>query len=83
MADSIGQCKYCGTNCVNQGSYIVGKAGGHNCSKSPNKKHIIVPNPPYCVFCGTETKNQGSYLVGKAGGHNCQQSPTGRHQLAE
>lgn len=83
MADSIGTCKYCGTDCHNQGQDIVGKVGGHICSKSPTRKHIILPNPPYCVFCGTETHNQGSDLVGKSGGHKCSKSPTGWHQLAE
>jgi hypothetical protein len=75
-------CKYCGTVCKNHGSDIVGKVGGHICSKSPTKKHILVPNPPYCVYCGTETHTQGSSLVGNAGGHICSKSPTSKHQLA-
>jgi hypothetical protein len=76
-------CKYCGTECRNSGSSLLGKNGSSSCPNSPTKKHILVPNGSNCVFCGTETRNSGSSLLGKNGSSTCPNSPTKKHQLAE
>jgi hypothetical protein len=74
-------CKYCGTECHNSGSVLMGK-NGSTCSSSPTKKHVLVPTGSECVYCGTETHNSGSVLMGK-NGSTCSNSPSKKHQLSD
>ena len=69
-------CKFCGSELHSSSSILVSKGGNSSCSKSPTKKHIAVPNPPYCVYCGAETHNSSQTLVSKGGNSSCRASPT-------
>ena len=67
MADTI--CKFCGKE-------VKPSEMGQSCTKSPNKKHILVPTGKHCVYCAKEVKPSEM-------GQSCTKSPTGKHQLAE
>jgi len=71
-------CRYCGKE-VRAGAGLT-SGNNPNCSASPNKKHVLVPNPPFCVYCGKETKSGAVLTVGS--NPSCIASPDKKHKLA-
>jgi hypothetical protein len=78
---STGICKYCGRDVKPMGNCLASEYGV-TCNTSPNKKHVMVSNPPYCIYCGRETRPQGNDIV-TTYGNNCYVSPTKKHILQE
>jgi hypothetical protein len=75
MAELI--CKYCGRP-LRAMAGVLRSDYGPNCPSSPNKKHMLVPNPPYCIYCGEKAKPLGSTLV-TSRGQTCPSSPNKKH----
>jgi hypothetical protein len=77
MAELI--CKYCGRTLKSMAG-ILRSDYGPACPASPDRKHILVPNPPYCVCCGEKTRPLAAALV-TSRGPACPSSPNKKHIL--